>query len=100
MSRSDTIGKHKTLVYLDYERAMCVKYHNTVVARLQVTGKITLNSGGYRTATTKVRMNQALRQWGTDYYVQQVKGVWGIRKYMDSGVHARVCLFHDGITLQ
>lgn len=38
-----------------------VKLHNTIVATLKQTatgGTVTLTSGGYRTATTKMRMNQ------------------------------------------
>lgn len=100
MSRLNQIGTHKTAIYTDSDGATCVKYHNTVVAKRDVNGKITLNSGGWKTATTKVRMNQALRVWGTGYYVHQVKHVWYVGVHKGNGVHERVCEYYDGVTLQ
>ena len=99
MSRQDTIGKHKTLVYVDSEGNTCVKYHSTDVAKRDKHGKITLNSGGWRTATTKARMNQALRQWGTPFYVYQVKGEWLVG-CDDGHTSQRICEYYDGVTLQ
>ena len=68
MSKLDQIGTHKTSVYTSEAGEVCVRYHQTVVAKRDAHGKITLQSGGWRTATTKTRMNQALRSWGTGYY--------------------------------
>jgi hypothetical protein len=100
MSRSDTIGTHKTVVYVDSDGATCVKYHKTDVAKRDTNGKITLQSGGWRTRTTLLRMNQALRQWGTGYYVHQVKFEWYVGVHKGNGVHERICEYYDGVTLQ
>jgi hypothetical protein len=104
MSRQDTIGTHKTLMYVDSEGNTCVKYHKTDVVKRDAHGRITLESGGWRTVTTKARMNQALRQWAGDpeqfYYVHQVKGDWFVGRYKGNGVHERVCEYYDGVTLQ
>lgn len=100
MSRQDTIGHHKTRVFTNASGELCVQYHATIVAKRDTNGRITLNSGGWRTNTTKARMNQALHHWGTGYYVQQVKGEWLVGVHKGDGVHARICEYYDGVTLQ
>lgn len=97
MSRLDKIGTHKTSVYTDSDGAIHVKYHKTVVATRMPDGLIVLDSGGWRTATTKVRINQALRSWGTGLYVHQVKGEWYIGEHKGDGIHVRRCEFFDGV---
>ena len=76
MSRSDTIGSHKTAVYMDSDGTLCVKYHDTIVWQRKPDGTVILDSGGWRTRTTSLRMNQAFRQYGYPYGVRQVKGEW------------------------
>ena len=52
-----------------------VVYHNTMV--VDVTPEhITLDTGGWKTATTKLRMNQASAQFNLGYSVYQQKGQW------------------------
>jgi hypothetical protein len=52
-----------------------VRYHNTDVVTF--TDKtITLDSGGWETVTTKLRMNQAANQFGLGYYVSQKNFEW------------------------
>lgn len=57
--------------------SVCVMLHNTVVIAINESGA-TLNSGSWRTATTKVAINNALRQLRgfTGYAVVQKKGEW------------------------
>jgi hypothetical protein len=100
MSKRDEIGTHKTSVHTDDNGTTYVRYHKTVIAMRDNRGKITLDSGGWKTATTKTRMNQALRVWGTGYYVHQVKHVWYVGVHKGNGVHARICEYYDGVTLQ
>ena len=52
-----------------------VIYHNTKVVKWD-KDKITLDSGGWRTKTTKNRMNQASNQFGLGFQVYQSKGEW------------------------
>ena len=40
---------------------------------------VTLNSGGWQTATTKNKMNQAANQFGLGFGVYQRKGDWFVR---------------------
>lgn len=50
-----------------------VTYHRTEVFRL-TNDQIVLNTGGWWTATTKLRMNQAFNQFGLPWSVYQERG--------------------------
>lgn len=77
MSRRDIIGKHKTIVESNRETGvLSVRYHNTEVVRRGPDGMITLNTGGWRTKTTKTRMNQASIEFGLGFYVYQENFGW------------------------
>lgn len=98
MSRHDTIGKVATHVWSDNVNGTFVRYHNTVVVEF-TPEKIRLNSGGWRTATTKLRMNQTSNQFGLGFSVFQHKRRW----YVDIGVFGssefRRIPFEDGMVL-
>ena len=68
------------------------RYHNTAVVRVDRDGTITLDSGGYRTATTKLAMNQVSNQFGYGFQVIQRKGDWFV--VTDGGNEWE---FYDGI---
>jgi hypothetical protein len=52
-------------------------YHRTAVVGVNTSnGAIRLDSGGWRTATTKLAMNQASHQDGLGFSVIQRKGDW------------------------
>lgn len=71
-------------------------YHETVVVMAKANGDIVLNSGGYRTATTKLAINQALCELGSSASVFQRAGKW----YVNSSGDDVVCRdFSDGFTL-
>lgn len=63
MARQDRIGTHATKVHVESDgmggEIVEVRYHSTTVYRKDPLG-VTLYSGGWATATTKARMNQAL----------------------------------------
>ena len=76
MSQTHTIGKHATKVTKDGQTST-VRYHYTDVVKVDWdTGIITLNTGGWETSTTKLRMNQASSEWGLGYHVYQHKHDW------------------------
>lgn len=56
--------------YIEYS------YHNTVVAKVYKDGRVVLNSGGWRTETTKRAINQALNENGAPFAVYQKEGKW------------------------
>lgn len=55
-----------------------VRYHDTDVVRFNAES-IFLNVGGWKSATTKTRMNQASNQYSLGYSVFQRKGEWFVR---------------------
>lgn len=82
MGQMNKIGKHKTKVMTTNKsgrRVTEVKYHDTVVVEFS-EHEIVLNSGGFRSATTKGRMNQTANEFlGLDYHVYQEKGRWWVQ---------------------
>ena len=78
MAQTQTIGTHKTQVHISNDfngSALEVYYHNTRVV-FYCNGFITLNTGGWSTATTKLRMNQASNQYNLGYKVYQKDFNW------------------------
>ena len=74
MSRTYSIGTHKTNVYTE-EGMTCVKYHQTNVVKFNHE-KIILNSNGSGTVTTRARMNQTSNQFNLGYQVFQRDFAW------------------------
>lgn len=92
MSRRGTLaGGVATSVIGDMSNG-AVSYHGTVVV-LWDRERITLNSGGWLTATTKKRMNQASNEYDLGFSVYQSKHQWYV-----TTVDGRKFEFHDGIT--
>ena len=76
MSQTRTVGITATKIYSDNEHT-CIKYHHTNVVKFNER-EIILNSNGYRTLTTKTRMNQASNQYNLGYNVYQQDFEWFI----------------------
>ena len=91
------IGTHRTtcatLVDNDSNRVLMVTYHSTPVVKVINDRYAVLNSGGYRTNTTKRRMNQASLQYSLGFQVYQVNFEW----YVSIG--EEVSPFYDGIVI-
>lgn len=75
MSQVQKVGSHKTTVSTDKDGKTRVTYHNTDVVTFD-DETIELDTGGYKTLTTKTRMNQAANEYGLGYAVYQRKGQW------------------------
>lgn len=58
------------------ENGIEVIYHGTRVVTVKPDGTIILNTGGWRTNTTKTRMNQAANEFGLAYRVWQEDFRW------------------------
>lgn len=67
--------KQSNIQVIQEGETKCVKLHNTVVFGLNRSG-MTLNSGGWRTSTTKIAINRAISQTISGYGVFQKKGQW------------------------
>ena len=77
------IGNHKTSVFTDNnDNYTKVVYHQTVVVAFNYQ-EIILNTGGWRTVTTKARMNQTSNQFNLRYRVFQKDFDWFV-EYKDT----------------
>jgi hypothetical protein len=74
MARIDQIGKHATNISTD-DGITTVVYHRTAVVNF-TADNVTLNTGGWNTVTTKLRMNQASNQFKLGYSVYQKHYAW------------------------
>ena len=91
---SDIISKYATTVSTDRDGYTVVTYHSTLIVRWKATQSgavVVLDSGGWRTVTTKRKMNQAARQFGLAYSVFKRNGEWFLE--INGGAPA---LFEDG----
>lgn len=93
MSQTHTIGKHATTVGRDVDGTIRVTYHWTNVVTVNPDGSIILDSGGYRSATTKTRMNQASNQLHLAFAVFQKDFDWFV------GYKGETLPFEDGMVL-
>ncbi len=90
MARSDKVGKTATKISTISGRT-AVKYHATEVVVFD-ENTVTLNSGGWRTATTKSRMNQTANQFNLPFQVFQKKHNWFVT------IGSETVEFRDGLT--
>lgn len=82
---SRLIGSNTLMIhYKDGRKA--VRYHTTDIVT-EMNDVITLNSGGWKTNTTKDRINQFLRHFDVPFYIQQKNHQW----FIAEGV------FYDGM---
>lgn len=92
MAQQHTIGKTNTTVKTIMGETT-VTYYETAVVRFDDT-TITLDMGGWNSATTKTRMNQTSHQFDLGYTVYQKRGDW----FVD--FKGRYSIPFDGQTLQ
>lgn len=74
MAQTQQLGKTATAVFTE-NGFITVVYHSTAVVKFN-DDLIKLNTGGWSTATTKLRMNQASNQFALGYQVYQRSGQW------------------------
>lgn len=73
-----------------------VQYHQTKVVEW-TRHYVRLNSNGWRTATTKLRMNQASNQFNLGFKVVQQKGNWFV--FVSDKTGNETLSFEDGMTI-
>lgn len=93
MPKLNAIGSHKTKVICDNGKTEVI-YHQTAVVTI-TANKIILNTGGWKTNTTKVRMNQASRVFNLGYTVYQKDFEW----YVMRGGRT-INFYNDTLTLE
>jgi len=75
MSQTQKCRGTATKVKKDENGNLSVVYHNTEVVNVS-KGVITLRTGGYKTATTRTRMQQASHEFRLGYGVFQKDYAW------------------------
>ena len=90
MGQQTKVGRTATTVHTTEEGQTQVIYHSTAVVNF-TDKRIILNHGGWMSATTKTRMNQASVQYRLGYHVYQSDFDWYV---IYKGEHTRF----DGIT--
>lgn len=90
-TRAKIIARN-TFKFTAADGATVTRLHHTDVVRELGAGRYQLNSGGWRTATTKDRMNGALR----GYHIYSNRGAWYVREGFgwDGGIP-----YYDGMIL-
>ena len=78
MSRTHTIGRRATAVFTDDDGMTNVVYHETAVVKFDAR-RVHLNTGGWRTLTTRTRMNQAANQFKLGFQVFQKDFQWYVK---------------------
>lgn len=73
---------------------IAVRFFKTDVVVYTDNEHVTLNTGGWKTVTTKERLN-LFSQYGV--YVR--RGIWYVSRYLGNGVHEEIGKFVDGMTL-
>ena len=91
MPQLSKISKNNTTIRNEGSETV-VTLHWTDIVRVGPK-KITLNSGGWQTATTKNRMNQVSNEWGLGYWVSQLDYTWYVT------YNEKTEEFYDGITI-
>lgn len=92
MSRMNQLSTYKTMIF-NKDNGKQVFYHKTCIVEYDFD-KIKLHSGGWKSVTTKRKMNQASNQFGLGFGVYQKSGDWFVN--MPTG---ETVPFYDGITI-
>ena len=85
----DRICKVRNDQAFQHKGKLTYRLHNCDIAKVDKRKRtIKLNTCGWRTPTTKARMNEVLKELGSDKYVKQKKGVWYLdgQKYDDGDI--------------
>ena len=87
-------GKRATKVVRETENSVSLYYHRTPVVTWYLDGRIVLRSGGYRSVTTKRRMNDAV----PDIRVWQRAFEWWVTPIHGNNQESPIP-FHDGMVV-
>lgn len=90
------VGKPKTIAnntfrWTKEDGSTVIRLHQTDIITIRKDGKMVLTSGGFKTNTTKHRLNQHLQ----GCYVYASKGTWTIREHATG----REAPFYDGVVV-
>ena len=87
MSQQTRLSKGNTTVKTVKGKTV-ITFYSTDIVKFD-SKSITLNSGGYQTATTKTRINQASNQFDLGYTIYQRNGEWFVDTATRKEIHFR-----------
>lgn len=93
MTQQHQVGTHATTIARQ-GGIIQITYHSTVIVAVANDGSVVLDSGGWRTSTTKTRMNQAAHQFDLGFSVFQKDHDWYVKR------GETVTPFVDGMRLE
>ena len=79
MPRMNKLSNYRTAIFM-CDGWQCVVYAETIIVRWN-DDTILLNTGGWKSVTTKRKMNQASRQFNLGYAVYQKDYCWFLRVF-------------------
>lgn len=97
--RSSKKVANNTYIQRRDDKTLALKYHATDVVTYYDDGRVVLNSGGWRTSTTKLRFNESYAK--IPIQVWSDRGVWYVAVTVN-GFHdsSEPVAYDDGLTLQ
>ena len=95
-TESQIVG-HNTVAYTKPDGTRVVRLHHTDILEFPKNGSVVFNSGGWRTSTTKDRMNE----FQSSVAIIQDKGLWHLTTNYDPYNNKDTWIpFFDGITVK
>ena len=94
MAQQHKVGSVHTAIQRSRDGITRIVYHSTAVVEIAPDGSVTLDSGGWRTSTTKTRINQASNQFALGFQVYAKAGSWYVH------FDGRDLPFSDGMTIK
>ncbi len=97
--RTDKKLGNNTWGYMAPGGLLEITLHKTVILRATPNGSLKLDSGGYKTVTTKDRLNEYLPAW---YQIYQAGGVWHLVHFLTTyhyGGEMEDFVFADGMVI-
>lgn len=76
-----------------------IRLHNTDIITIARDGSVTLNSSGWRTSTTKARLNSYLTKLNLPACISQERGQWYLFDISNGWDNAARYVYADGMTI-
>ncbi len=90
---------NNTYLERTHDEGIALVLHATPVVTFYATGLARFTTGGYRTVTTKERLNRVLRAHGFNVYAKDYAWRLTVPERFDSPLAGRDIDWYDGVTL-
>lgn len=79
MAQTRRISKNNTRIVRHPDGSRGVFLYQTEIVTVRPDGSVRLRTGGWKTSTTRARMNQVANEWGLGYSVSFAGGDFTVR---------------------